>query len=305
MDPGFENAVFGLQKGERSQPVKSAFGFHVIELVDIKPEVAIPLDDVREELANQLLAEERSDLFYEQSETLSSLAFEQPDTLQGAADDLQLELRESDWISKSGGTGIAQHSAVVEAAFSEDVLLNGNNSAPVEIAPDHIVVLRVREHQEASQQPLDEVRADVEQLARDSKARELAIARGKELVAELTAGQTTLDDIAAAEKVANNRTGLILRNAAEPAREIVSAAFSLKAPDEGETIYDGHATRRGDYTIIALDQIKEGNLSDLPETARQQAWRGLSRLQGEAEMAAVMTALKDQAVIHIPPSSDQ
>ena len=305
MDTAFENAVFGLQQGERSQPVQSAFGFHVIELTDIKAEVAIPLQDVREELADQLLAEERGNLFYEQSETLSSLAFEQPDTLQGAADELALELKESDWVGKRGGTGIAENSAVVEAAFSEDVLLNGNNSTTLEIAPDHIVVVRVLEHQEASQQALEEVRADVEQLARNTKARELAEARGRELLAELTAGESTLDAIAAAEEVSNNRTELILRNAAEPAREIVSAAFALQAPGEGETIYDGHAARNGDYVILALDQVREGSLSDLPETARQQAWRGLSRLQGEAELAAVMTVLKDQAVIHITPSSDQ
>ena len=305
MDPEFENAVFELQQGERSQPVRSAFGYHVIELVDIKPEVAIPLDEVREELADQLLAEERSNLFYEQSETLSSIAFEQPDSLQGAADELQLELKESDWVNKRGGTGIAENSAVIEAAFSEDVLLNGNNSAPLEIAPDHIVVIRVLEHQEASQQPLEEVRADVERLARDQRARDLAAARGKELLAELTAGETTLDDVAATEKLTSHKTELILRNATEPAREIVTAAFSLQTPDEGETVYDGLATRSGDYVIIALEQIKEGSISDLPETARQQAWRGLSKLQGEAEMAAVMTDLKDQAVIDIPPSSDQ
>ena len=305
MDPEFESAVFGLQQGARSQPVRSAFGYHVIELVDIKPEVAIPLDDVRDELTDQLLAEERSNLFYEQSETLSSTAFEQPDSLQGAADELQLELKESDWVSKRGGTGIAENSAVVEAAFSEDVLLNGNNSAPIEIAPDHIVVIRVQEHQEASQQPLEQVRADVEQLARDKKARELAAVRGKELLDELTTGKTTLDDVAVAEKLTPHKTGLILRNAAEPAREIVTAAFSMQSPAEGETVYDGLATRSGDYVIIALEQIKEGNISDLPEAARQQAWRGLSQLQGEAEMAAVMTVLKDQAVIDIPPPSDQ
>ncbi len=305
MTPEFEEAVFGLQKGERSQPVKSPFGFHIIELVDIKPEVATPLAEVRDELVDQLLSEERGRQFYEHYETLSSLAFEQPDTLQGAADALQLDLRESDWISKQGGTGIAENSAIVEAAFSEDVLLNGNNSAPIEIGPDHVAVIRTLEHQEATQQPLDEVKEAVAQLARDKKARELAEARGKEILTSLNAGETTLDAIAATEKTVIDRTELVLRNAREPSPEIVSAAFSMQAPNEGETAYEGHATRNGDYVIIALQQVKDGNLSELPEAARKQAWNSLSRLQGETELAAVMNVLRQQAVIYIPPSSDQ
>ena len=134
MDPEFENAVFELEPGERSKPVKSPFGFHIIELVEIRPEVATPLAEVRDELLKQLLSAERSDLFYEKSETLSNLAFEQPDTLQGAADELELEIRDTDWVSVNEGTGIAAHAAVREALFSEDVLDNGNNSAAIEIA---------------------------------------------------------------------------------------------------------------------------------------------------------------------------
>jgi peptidyl-prolyl cis-trans isomerase D len=305
MTPEFEDAVFALQKGERSEPVKSPFGFHIIELIDIKPETVTPLADVRDELVAQLLAEERGDLFYDRFETLSSLAFEQPDSLQAAAQALQLEIRETDWITQQGGTGIAENAAVVEAAFSEDVLLNGNNSAPVEIAPDHVVVLRVLEHQEATEQPLDDVRTDVEQLVRNMKARELAEARGKEILDSLNAGDTTLDAVAEAENISVITTEPILRNASEPAREIVTAAFSMPAPDAGETVYGGHATRSGDYVIIALQQTMQGNLADLPESAREQARHSLDRLQGEAEMAAALSALREQADIFIPPPADQ
>jgi len=306
MAPEFEDSVFALQKGERSQPVKSPFGFHIIELVDIKPEVATPLAEVRDELVVQLLADERANLFFEQSETLSSITFEQPDSLQGAADTLGLDIHESDWISKrGGGTGIAANSNIIETAFSEDVLLNGNNSATVEVAPDHVVVLRVLEHQERAQQPFEEVRPDVEQLTRDEKARALAEARGQEILANLTSGETTLEASAEANKVTLHSTELIQRNASEPELEIVSAAFTLKTPAEGETVYKGLPARSGDYVIIALEQVKDGNFQDLPEAARKQAWRGLSRVRGEAEMAVVMSELRDQAVIQIPDQSDQ
>jgi len=305
MAPEFEDSVFELQKGERSQPVKSPFGFHIIELVEIKPEVATPLADVRDELVNQLLADERANMFFEHSETLSSLSFEQPDSLQGAADVLGLDIQESDWISRKGGTGIAANSNIIETAFSEDVLLNGNNSASVEVAPDHVIVLRVLDHQESAQQPLEEVRTDVRQLARDEQARAQAEARGNEILASLNTGETMLEASAEANKVTFLSTELIQRNAGEPAREIVSAAFTLNAPDEGKTVYTGLPTQNGDYVVIALEQVKDGNFQDLPEAARKQAWRSLSQVRGQAEMAAVMSVLREQAVIQIPDQSDQ
>jgi peptidyl-prolyl cis-trans isomerase D len=305
MAPEFEDSTFELQKGERSQPVKSPFGFHIIELVEIKPEVATPLAEVRDELVNQLLADERANLFYEDSEALASLTFEQPDSLQGAADALGLDILESDWISRKGGTGIAANSNIVEAAFSEDVLLNGNNSASVEVAPDHVVVLRILEHQESAQQPLEEVRADVEQLTSNEQARALVEARGKEILANLNTGDTTLVASAEANKVTFLSTELIQRNATEPAREIVSAAFTLNAPDEGETAYTGLPARNGDYFIIALEQVKDGNFQDIPEAARKQAWRSLSQVRGQTEIAATLSVLKEQSVIQIPDQPDQ
>jgi len=305
MAPEFEDSTFGLQKGERSQPVKSPFGFHIIELVEIKPEVATPLADVRDELVNQLLADERANLFYEDSEALSSLTFEQPDSLQGAAEALDLDIQESDWISRKGGTGIAASGNIIETAFSEDVLLNGNNSAAVEVAPDHVVVLRVLEHQESAQQPLEEVRVTVEQLTRDEQARARAEARGKDILARLNTGDTTLEASAEANKVTFLSTELIQRNASEPAREIISAAFALNAPGEGTTTYTGLPALNGDYVIIALEQVKDGNFQDIPEAARKQAWRSLSQVRGQTEMAAVLSVLKDQSVIQIPDQSDQ
>lgn len=305
MAPEFEDSTFELQKGERSQPVKSPFGFHIIELVEIKPEVATPLAEVRDELVNQLLADERANLFYEDSEALASLTFEQPDSLQGAADALGLDILESDWISRKGGTGIAANSNIIEAAFSEDVLLNGNNSASVEVAPDHVVVLRILEHQESAQQPLEEVRADVEQLTSNEQARALVEARGKEILANLNTGDTTLVASAEANKVTFLSTELIQRNATEPAREIVSAAFTLNAPDEGETAYTGLPARNGDYFIIALEQVKDGNFQDIPEAARKQAWRSLSQVRGQTEIAATLSVLKEQSDIQIPDQPDQ
>ena len=305
MAPEFENAVFELQPGERSKPVKSPFGFHVIELVEIKPEEATPLAEVRDELTVQLLSSERGDLFYEKSETLSNLAFEQPDSLQAAADELELEIRDTGWVSANKGTGVAEHDSVREALFSEDVLDNGNNSAAIEIATDHVVVLRVVERQEAARQPLDAVREQISQLIEDEKARTLAAARGSELLADLQGNAVTLVSIAEGESLEVHTTDLITRNASEPAAPVVAAAFAARKPESDQPAYHGMMSTSGDYIIVALEEVKAGDFSGLPAMAQEQLWSNLNKVQGAAEMAAVLSDLKAHASIDIPDQTDQ
>jgi parvulin-like peptidyl-prolyl isomerase len=59
MDAAFETAAFGLQKkGDITQaPVKSSFGFHLIELVDRKAGQKKELDTVKTEIAEKLVVE--------------------------------------------------------------------------------------------------------------------------------------------------------------------------------------------------------------------------------------------------------
>jgi peptidyl-prolyl cis-trans isomerase D len=305
MTPAFEEVAFSLPAGQLSEPVKSPFGYHVIEVLEIRPETATPLEDVRAELVEVLRDEDRSNIFFEKSEILTSLTFEQPDTLQGAADALGLEVKESDWISRDGGTGIAANENVVEAAFSEDVLLNGNNSTPVEISGEDIVVLRLLEHQDAARQPLDQISDIVKQRLIDEKARLLAASKGAELLGSITEQGATLEDTATALQTSVQQTGMIGRNAAEYPAPVVAKAFTLDAPADGKPVYTGFALPEGDYVILALNEVKQGDLASLPEGTRKQAWREFSRIQGAAEMAAVQETLRMQATIVIPPPTDE
>ena len=50
----FEQAAFAMKNGEISNLVKTAFGFHIIKMVDNKPETTRPLAEVRTEIEDQL-----------------------------------------------------------------------------------------------------------------------------------------------------------------------------------------------------------------------------------------------------------
>ena len=56
MVPQFEEAVFSLKKGELSQPVRTEYGYHLIQVTDIIPEAQLPYDQVKEKIRSALVA---------------------------------------------------------------------------------------------------------------------------------------------------------------------------------------------------------------------------------------------------------
>lgn len=58
--PQFDKVAFELKKGQLSQPVKTQYGWHLIEaLSDVKPPSTTALKDVKEQIRQQLLQEKR------------------------------------------------------------------------------------------------------------------------------------------------------------------------------------------------------------------------------------------------------
>jgi hypothetical protein len=87
---------------------------------------------------------------------------------------------------------------------------------------------------------------------------------------------------------------------------MVQAAFALPPPDDATTpVYGDYIDPDGDYVIIALDEVRDGNFAALPEAVRKQTRDNLGQVMGMEEMDAIMAGLKAQAVIQIPEQTEQ
>jgi parvulin-like peptidyl-prolyl isomerase len=59
--PPFDKAAFSLDKGQLSEPIKTQYGWHIIEaLSDVKKATTTPLDQVKEAIKQQLVSEKKT-----------------------------------------------------------------------------------------------------------------------------------------------------------------------------------------------------------------------------------------------------
>ena len=72
-------AVFSMDAGQVDGPIKSDFGFHIVQLDVILEQGPLPLDQVRGELLTELRDREAEDAFRELERQVSDALFDAPD----------------------------------------------------------------------------------------------------------------------------------------------------------------------------------------------------------------------------------
>jgi peptidyl-prolyl cis-trans isomerase D len=297
MVPEFEAATFALDKDAISEPVRSPFGFHIIQVTEIQQARQPELEAVRSEVAAQVVRKHAEQMFVERSETLAALSFEHPDTLTVAAEELGLSIQESDWMPVSGAAeGIGSYPQVIEAALADDVRVDGNNSRPVEIGPDHVVVVRVLEEKPAQQLPLETVSGAIEMNLRQQAARSAVQAAGDALLKRVQSGEE-LPAVAAELQLEIQEAGFIGRNDSQHDRQIVAEAFQVPRADAGQVATAGTSLGNGDYVLMQIEAVRDGDVTGIDEAGRTAFRRNLDQLYGTLESAAVLEQLKAKAKI--------
>jgi len=300
----FDKTVFAMNKDDVSEPVRTQFGFHIIKLIDIKGSEIPPLAEVRDDLIRGMQQEKVNDLYYELAEQFTDLTYENSDTLDPAAEALDLEIQTSDWLDARGGAGIGRYPKVVAAIFSDDVLEGGNNSEPVEVAPNDVIVVRIGERQPRHQAPLEDVRDKVVARLKSELAAQAALTRGESLSARLEDGGATLEELNDQDYYAFRKVEGVIRSAGGYNPEVMRKAFTLGHPQDGKPLDVSFALSNGDYALLRLTSITDGDPAELKPEQRLQMARGFESLYSSVDMDALLRGLRDRADIVIPRNSE-
>lgn len=253
-------AVDQLAVGEVSGLVESELGVHLIKLLDEKSADAPSREQLEPSVRQELLHQLALELLPVRIEELKDLSYN-ADSLESVANRLGVPLKVSEPFSRREGVGISSNPVVVQAAFSQPVLDDGLASEVLELADDHVLVLKLKERIPETLQPLADVRDQIETILKAQYASRELQQRGEALAERARAGES-IEDIAKQEALEWQVSLDTKRFSGNQVSQIRDRVFDMSEPGS-KPVIDNLIMNNGDYVLVSLVKVQEGDFSQL------------------------------------------
>jgi peptidyl-prolyl cis-trans isomerase D len=303
MEKSFEEAASSLKLGEVSEPVKSAFGYHLIKVTELTAGEAKSYEAVKSEITKAYQKAQAESQFNALGEKLAQVSYENPDNLAAAANVLGVAVSQTGLFTRSQGQGVAADEKVRLAAFSEEVL-KGNNSEPVEVGNEKLVVLRMKSHSPATTKDLKEVKSQVVTALQHDKAQQVATATAEQIRSELLAGKT-LAQLADAQHLTLKKVNGLARNTSDLSPLVSQAVFKAAKPQAGKASVVVIDDVAGGKIVANIVKVTEGSVSEADKAKLPVIEKNMATAFGKAQFEAVLNALQAKTDIAIREEKQQ
>ncbi|MEO8747610.1 MAG: SurA N-terminal domain-containing protein [Rhodanobacter sp.] len=299
----FDSAMFSLQKGQISKPVLSPDGYHIIWLRDIRSGESKPFAEVRDQLVKEATTAQRDRQYSELAGKMADNTYSNPSSLEPASVALGLHIKTTPLFSRTDGQNLASNPKFVAAAFSDDVLVQGNNSGLIDVGPDHSVVLHVDKHVPAAVKPLAEVSARIKdsilgtrETAATEKLADGALARlrkgeGMAAIAKSLGGSV----VSVPEAVRQQSMQVpppLLKEAFTLPHPVAAGKPEFAAVDMGD----------GGFALLAVDKVQGGDLSKISPEQREALRHQMAQAYGAETTRELLVMLRGKTKVEISKS---
>ncbi len=275
------------EPGQIAEPIRTKQGYDVLQVKSYKPAAIQPFSEVRQLITEQLQQEAAQEQYAAMGERLSELSYQNPDSLAPVASSLGLRLEQTGLFSRAQPSQdpITQYPTIKQAAFSHDVVTFGNNSEPVQLDADTLVVLRVKQHIPAALQAISQVRNVIDSVLVGQKASLVAQDFGKNLIASTP--KSLPKSVHWKPVMAASRDSELT----DP--QINELAFSV-----GELgAYESISLQNGDFALVRLSKITDGHLDTEDKEQMRNLTQQLEASYGLMDYDLYIAQLMSQAKI--------
>jgi len=297
-DKAVEEFLFSSDKDAISDVIKSKTGLNIVKVGDIRGGPKNVYETVAEQVEQDYKKSEAELQFFELSDQLTNLTYEHSDTLEVAAETVNQEVIESDYFSRENAPeGILSNSKIISTSFNPELISNGQNSEAIELADNHIVVLRVVDHKVATTKALDVVREDVISSIKMERAAE-KITEAKEAITKQLKDGVGTDALSNDIEVEWTTVEKVTRDDVNVNRAVLRYAFQSGKPDGNKPIILSSRLGSGDYAIILVTAAYDGEVVEDDEVSKKHDLE-LKRNRGTVEWQEFLQNARNNADVKV------
>ena len=252
MGKEIDEFLFNSEEGAVSKVIETKEGFNIVKVVEIRGGSENKYENSAQKVKEDYKNKQAELQFFELSDQLTTLSYENSDNLEIAADAIGKEIINTDYFARDNDLeGLLSDPLIISKSFDPELIRSRNNSDVIELSDNHIVVLRVLEHKEPAAKPLEDVRDEVIASIRLKLAREKINETGDRIVAELKSGVNP-ESVISHSGIEWTTTEKVKRDDMFINRAILRSIFEAGKPNSDEPIITSQRLGSGDYAIIVI-----------------------------------------------------
>jgi peptidyl-prolyl cis-trans isomerase D len=284
------DAIFSMNQGEIYGPVKTEFGFHVIQLQEVIAGGPLPLDQVRGELLQELRVEGFEDQFRNLERQVGDAVFDAED-LQSIAASAGLQVQTVGGFTRSGGEPFGANQTVIDNVFDSAILSDRQISDLIEVDADRSIMIRVSEYHEEARRPVEELRDDIVFALQSDRAVNIIDDRSRRLREALQEGRD-FEEMAFQLEAAYSPNVTVTRYQEEMDAAVLDAIFRAKKPSMGKGRLGSTVSTTGDYVVFMVSAVIPGRPETIPLEERDQRKEQLQMAAGASDFNAFVNELE-------------
>jgi peptidyl-prolyl cis-trans isomerase D len=291
----FEAVLATLKVGEVSAAVKTDAGTHFIKLLAEKGSEPPSFEEQKAAIEDQLKRAEAENLFVSQLEKLREESYN-AESLQEVAESLDLKAENSGLFERNKGAGLMANSKVVAAAFSAEVLEEGNSSDVIEIDSSNVVVLKKTDHKPSQVKPLADVQEQITNTLKDQKAKALLDEQAVKLIADLKSGGS-FSELSEAAGIEFKQVKAATRKSVDIDSDVLRHAFTMSKPSSASPTFSSVMTATGNLAIVSVEAVTLGSRESITQEQKTAISAQLASIYGANDFSSFQKFLKDTADI--------
>ena len=294
--PEFDETLFNLEINQISEPVKTQFGYHIIQLNELKIGIQQNFDEIENDLRfeySRLLAEETLFDLASQMDDLSLQAFNELDSV---ASKLDLTIQTQDSVTRNSSTLLNQDPELIELLFNP-VSIEQTENTPVFEINNTILVARVAEHRLPMTKEYSLVKDQITSFLEAEQAKKLAEDYANRILQDFSEF-SSFEQLAEDNSLEVMEFDSVLRSNTDIPSALLEPIFQFSERDiENNRVIDVQDSEN--IYLIKLTQINPGQLEKFSDEERTAGKQQMSEEIGSSELDAFAETLRENATVVI------